>query len=278
MKKYLFLCLMLMSAAAWGEIRVTDTDGETLPYASVKGMTKKAGTLTDSLGVVAGCPEGIVSTDTVVVSYPGYSPVRLTWGEFEARGGVALTDKGIKLETVTVLPRKIKREVKGKKHSGGLILGSYDDVKGMNCGYEFHTKPRHKNLLSSVGFYYKEVDNPNFRTMSRMKLRVQVYDMRNVTKDYTNQFIAVGTPFYIDYVYDASNDGKFTYQLPELIELPQDAMVAIECVEDVPSGEAWVYRSNMVGKSCWSQSLKERFWMKEPFASPFFAEVLDVKD
>ena len=122
MAKYLLLCLLMVSAAAWGEIRVTDTDGDFLPYASVKAVSKEAGALTDSLGVVSR-PKGIESADTVEVSYPGYSRAVLTWGELEARGGVALTDKGISLPTVTKLPEKIKRIVKGKQHRFGLLKG-----------------------------------------------------------------------------------------------------------------------------------------------------------
>lgn len=282
MRKILFLCLLLMSAAAWGEIRVTDTDGETLPYASVKALSKEAGALTDSLGVIKR-PKGIESADTVVVSYPGYSPVRLTWGELEARGGVALTDKGISLPTVTKLPEKIKRVVKGKKHHGGMHIATLtsDSIKNWGNGYEFHAKEGKKYLLSKVGFHYD--DKKDVKPMQRMRFRLQVYDMgdvRSIDGYYYNKFEPIGYPIYIDYVRNDADNGKFVYKLPEFIELPRNSMVAMVCVDNFSDNQIWTFKCNLFGKSCWTIGgpTTGDVWFKFVLGGPFFMEALEVNE
>lgn len=284
MRKILFLCLLLMSAAAaWGEIRVTDTDGETLPYASVKALSKEAGALTDSLGVIKR-PKGIESADTVVVSYPGYSRAVLTWGDLEARGGVALTDKGISLPTVTKLPEKIKRVVKGKKHHGGVhiaTMGEDSTVVNWSNGYEFHAKDGKKYLLSKVGFHYD--DKKDVKPMQRMRFRLQVYDMgdvRSIDEFHYDKFEPVGQPIYIDYVRNEADKGKFVYKLSEFIELPRNSMVAMEIVDKFADDQKWTFRSNVFGKSCWTKHERTpgEKWFKFLLGSPFFMEALEVNE
>lgn len=277
MKKILVLFLSFLGLAIGvtegSTLRVVDQSGKGLPYSSVKGWRKAVGALSDSLGNVTLPPE-ISASDSVVVSYPGCNPVVLSREEFERKGEVMLEEVGIELATVNVLPRKMKKRVKGKRHRGGMFHCSFDYPAGETFGYEFHAGKGKRNLLTKVGFYYCIVDT--LKPMQKMNFRLQVYDMKLVTSDPTNKFIPVGEPIYFDYEYNEADDGKYVFQLPEVVELPKDAMVAVEVLSDQGENEHWLYKCNGVGRSNWDQDITSRWWMKGPFAPPFFMECLEV--
>ena len=113
--------------------------------------------------------------------------------------------------------------------------------------------------------------------MTKMKFRINVYDMSNVTGDYTSDFIpAIPEPIYFDFELGEEKKGKFEYILPESILLPRDAMVEIEMLKNLED-EMFYFKSNLFGKSIWSRSLEENFWFKHPFAAPFFVECLEME-
>ena len=169
--------------------------------------------------------------------------------------------------------KKLKRRKQGKKHASGMMIATYSgDMAGETFGYEFHTPKNKKLILEKVGFYYIEGD----KQLTRMKFRINVYDMSKVKSDPSAAFVNVlSKPIIFEYNYSDSDNGKFVYNLPQHIVLPRDAMVEIEFLEDL--GEKILYfKSNLVGKKIWTKDLTSTFWMKESFGAPFFFECLEI--
>lgn len=70
-------------------------------------------------------------------------------------------------------------------------------------------------------------------------------------------------PSYIYFDFDINNspNGKFEFSLPERIPLPQDAMVAIEFLENLENNHLY-FKSNLIGKSIWNKTVINGYWEK----------------
>ncbi len=169
--------------------------------------------------------------------------------------------------------RKHKTVKKGKKHGWGLMKGYIDGATaGEGWGLEFHTKKDRRLVLDKVGFFYCEGDSQ----MTAMKFRVNVYDMSAVEGSRSDKFVNVlSAPIYFDYTIGEKRSGKFEYRLPSPVLLPADAMVEIEFLENLGS-EKLYYKCNLVGKQSWGRYADDPKWGRHPFASPFFAECIEV--
>ncbi|MDE6557397.1 MAG: carboxypeptidase-like regulatory domain-containing protein [Duncaniella sp.] len=275
MRKILLSLFLLSGIMASAAIRVTDVKGEPLPYAALKVVDRPIGVLTDSLGIGT-LPEGVRLTDTIDISFPGYKSERKTFADLTRSGCVSLENKGIPLQNVTVKPGKFKRVVKGKKHAHGIFVATMDSAEGYWTGLEFKAGEGKKHLLTKVGFYH--MDFMDWKPMQRMKFRIQIFDMKDVTSDPTDRMIAVGEPIYFEYVRSENEDdnGKFTFTLPDPIALPDHALVAIQPLHRI-HGEYWMYKCNVIGKRCWTMDIDDPYWEKMPFAHPYFVECMKLK-
>lgn len=259
---------------------VIDESGLPLPFATVRIENKRIAALGDSLGNFNLQVGKKNFKDTLVISYVGYEakeiPVKqaLNDSSFHYR----LTPQSTLLKELSVYPKykgkgKIKKN--GKKHNWAMLKSCLDGETAGECfGYEFHSGKNKKLFLSKVGFFYCEGDNQ----MTKMKFRINIYDMSAVKKSPTADFTnALSKPIYFDYELNGNLSGKFEYDLPECIELPKDVMVEIEMLENLGDKYFW-YKSNLIGKQTWSRTLKDGVWEKNPFAAPFFIECIEVKD
>jgi len=271
---------------------VTDENGEGLPYATVRVKGKRIAALGDSTGCFRLTSKYLGPRDSLSVSYVGYETRNVCVADI----GKTIADTTVtamadttatvlsdtvrlapavrELAEVTVKYGKRKKKAKGKKYNWALFNSFLaDPVKGMCYGYEFHAKKDRKLMLTKVGFFYGEGE----RQMSRMKFRINVYDMSRVTKAPSSAFVNVlPSPIYFDFHLTEEGKGKFEYELPDPVLLPDDAMVEIEFLEDL-GGEFFWFRSNLFGKSVWDRSLVEGEWDRIPFAAPFFVECEEFK-
>ncbi|MCI8998150.1 MAG: carboxypeptidase-like regulatory domain-containing protein [Muribaculaceae bacterium] len=282
MIRILFFTLFVIGVTAgWAEnIRgiILDDKGAPLPYASVCVKHRGVGCLSDSLGRFDLKGRRILPDDTLTVSYIGYEPFEVVIKEIdgENKGRVMLSSLATKLNEVIVYPSgKIKKKTKGKKHEWALIKSYLDGEMAGECfGYEFHAKKNKKLLLYKVGFYYCE----GVRQMTKMKFRINIYDMSDVKKSPSSEFKNIlSKPIYFDYVYNGLPSGKYEYILPESIMLPDRAMVEIEFLENLNDEVFW-FKSNWFGKRTWSKSIIDGEWEKNPFAAPFFIECVEVRE
>ena len=254
---------------------VVDENGQPLPYATVRVKGRQVAALGDSIGHFRLTDNKLTAKDSILVTYIGYEPLRMSVGQASESGRqFKLVPMAKQLQEVVVKSgKKLKRRVQGKKHSGGMMTGSYSgDMAGETYGYEFHAPKNKKLILEKVGFYYTESSNQ----MKRMKFRINVYDMSKVKSDPSSAFVNVlSKPIIFEYNYSDSDNGKFVYNLPHHIILPTDAMVEIEFLENL-GDEKLFFKSNLVGKKIWTKDLTSTFWMKEPFGAPFFFECLEI--
>ena len=168
---------------------------------------------------------------------------------------------------------KHKTVKKGKKHGWGLMKGYLTGATaGEAWGFEFHSKKDRRLVLDKIGFFYCEGDSQ----MTSMKFRVNVYDMSAVDGSMSDKFVNVlSAPIYFNYTLGEKRSGKFEYVLPSPVVLPADAMVEVEFLENLGS-EKLYYKCNLVGKRSWGRYADDIYWYKHPFASPFFAECIEV--
>lgn len=278
----LFILIASMAAGAYARHLtgiVVDENKEPLPYATLKVRNKPIGALGDSTGSFSLRMDYVRPADTIAISYVGYEDKMIIAGQLAETDSIRieLTPAPKKLRDVVVAPSKnikIKTKKMGKKHASGLMTASLNGEMAGECfGYEFHAKKGSKLLLSKVGFYYRDGENQ----MTKMRFRINVYDMSAVKGSMSNDFVsALSKPIYFDYAFDPSDEGKFEYELPEQIVLPDDALVSIEFVENL-ADEIFYFKNNLVGKRIWDKSLVDETWLKSPFASPFFVECAEVK-
>lgn len=214
---------------------VVDENKEALPYATVRIKNRSIAALGDSVGEFRLTVKRPQNHDTLTISYLGYETKEIPGTALEegSKFTVEMTPAPAELNSVTVIPaKKIKRKSKGKKHSSGMMLSFLDENMAGECfGYEFHAKKDSRLVLERVGFYYCKGKNQ----MTRMKFRINVYDMSEVKSDPSSEFVNIlSRPIYFDYVLDKDKlSGKFVYELPECIVLPKDAMVEIEFLENL---------------------------------------------
>lgn len=275
----LLVAWLAVSAVALGEIVegvVVDDKHQPLPYPYVRVEEKLAGVMGDSCGHFYISESRIRQSDTLLISSVGFESKRISVEDFiKSDGAVELTPSGDKAPIEYFIPsgEKYKRMIKGKKSNGGKVK-SYlnNDMIGEFFGYEFHAPKNKKLVLEKVGFYY--IDAPN--QMTKMKFRINVYDMSQVKKSPTVDFKNVlSESIYIDYSYNESDNGKFVYDLPHPIVLPREAMVEIEFLENLGDESFW-FKSNVIGKKNWARSLESGEWYKDPFATPFFVECIVI--
>lgn len=277
----LIVLAVVMSAQAMARDYVgvvLDENKEPLPYATVRIKSRSIAALGDSVGEFLLSVKKPQSHDTLTVSYLGYETKEIPSAALGEDGKITveMTPALAELKNVTVIPaKKIKRKSKGKKHSSGMMLSFLDeDMAGECFGYEFHAKKDSRLVLERVGFFYREGRNQ----MTRMKFRINVYDMSEVKSDPSSEFVNIlSRPVYFDYALDKNKlSGKFVYELPECIVLPKDAMVEIEFLENLGNEIFW-YKSNVIGKRTWTKSLTDGQWERNPFATPFFVECAEIK-
>lgn len=276
----LFLLLLPLLAGAREKVLegvVVNADGEGLPYPAVRTQSGREGVLGDSVGRFSLPVTRVLAGDSVVVSYIGYEAFKIALTDIDTLQSdtIVLPQKSLTLAEVCVLPAKIKKKVKGKKHSWAMLKTMIGDpIAGESFGYEFHARERRQLLLYKVGFFYCDGDNQ----MSRMKFRLNVYDMAGVKGDFSSDFVPVlPEPVYFDFILpEGEGSGKFEYVLPESVVLPADAMVEIEFVESL-DGEIFWFKSNLFGKTNWTKVVGEGVWCKTPFAGPFFVECVEME-
>lgn len=184
----------------------------------------------------------------------------------------AVTDSVLVAEALD--GNKHKTVKKGKKHGWGWMKGYLDgNTAGEAWGFEFHAKKDRRLVLDKVGFFYCDGDSQ----MTSMKFRVNVYDMSAVEGSMSDKFVNVlPAPICFGYTLGDKRSGRFEYRLTEPVVLPRDAMVEIEFLENLGS-EKLYYKCNLVGKQSWGKDASDDYWFKQPFASPFFVECIEVK-
>ena len=254
---------------------VVDENGQPLPYATVRVKGRQVAALGDSIGHFRLTDNKLTAKDSILITYIGYEPLRMSVGQTSESGRqFKFVPMAKQLQEVVVKSgKKLKRRKQGKKHASGMMIATYSgDMAGETFGYEFHTPKNKKLILEKVGFYYIGGD----KQLTRMKFRINVYDMSKVKSDPSAAFVNVlSKPIIFEYNYSDSDNGKFVYNLPQHIVLPRDAMVEIEFLEDL--GEKILYfKSNLVGNKIWAKDLKSTFWMKNPFGAPFFFECIEI--
>ena len=260
---------------------VTNENKQPLPYSTIRIMNRKIGCLSDSTGRFSLHVKGLNDkNDTLLISYLGYETKKIPLRQLreEAPLSFELSPAPTMLKEVSVYPgkkNKTKTKKKGKNYNWGLLKGCLDgQTAGMTFGYEFHAKKNKTLILDKVGFFCCD----GYNRMTKMKFRINVYDMSKVTTDPSKDFVSVvNKPVYFDYVLTDDSEQKFEYELPQQIILPKDAMVEIEMLEDLNEEKLW-YRCNLVGERNWSKILSEDEWLRNPFATPFFIECIEIKN
>lgn len=255
---------------------VVDEQKNALPYSTIKVKNKRLAVLSDSTGFFSIQHNEIKENDTVSISYLGYEtrniPAHNLIDNRDSR--IELHPTSTELQEIMVVPsKKFKRKAKGKKHGYGLIKSCLDGKMAGECfGYEFHSKKNRRLILNKVGFFYCA----GYKQMSRMKFRINVYDMSDVKKSPSSDFINVlSKPIFFDFNLMDSTSGKFEFILPESIVLPKDAMVEIEFLENL-NDEIFYFKSNLIGKRTWAKSIIDGEWEQNPFATPFFIECIEI--
>lgn len=251
-----------------------------LGYATVLLKGRHTGVLADSTGHFSLPVDRARTNDSIVVGYVGFRPQTVALADLDRTSGnnvIILEESTTALPELTVRPRKYKKQRHGKKHHTGMMKASLDvgSLAGETYGFEFHAKPGRALWLDNVGFYIEESDD----MMKRMKFRVNIYDMSRVRGDVSDKFDNIlPAPLTFEYRNEEVKDGTYTYRLPDLIRLPENAMVEIEALES-REGEEFVYRCNLLGKGSWSRTLEgDGLWIKSTFAMPFFAECIESEE
>ncbi len=285
MKRFIALTIivMLLQVNAWAEDIigvVTDEAKQPLPYSTVRLMGKRIACLTDSAGRFRlSLKKNSNENDTLLISYLGYKTQKVPMIQLKGNSPVnfKLTPAPKMLNGVYVYPNKkikTKTKKKGKKHSWALLRSYIDGLTAGECfGYEFHTKKDRTLVLDKVGFFCCD----GLNRMTEMKFRINVYDMKSVKKSPSKDFVSVlDKPIYFDYMLIDNREGKFEYELPQQIVLPEHAMVEIEMLENLNEKRFW-FKSNLIGRKTWSKFLSEDEWIQDPFGTPFFIECIEIK-
>ena len=263
----------LSTVKAWV---VTDTAGHPLQYVSADVFRQGYSTMTDSAGGFS-LPDSVGEKETVCLSAPGFKMQKIRYAELladTAKTIVLAPSVSTEPETM-VRPEKVKTRKAGKKHSSGLMTISIDNSdEYIGAGYEFHAKKGKSLWLDKVGFY---IDSKK-SDLEHMKIRVSVYDMADVKKSPSSEFVdAFSKPVALfDFDKQEIRDGKFTYVFPAPIKLCDDALVVVEFVE--PFGpQRLCYKSNLVaGSQAWMKSIRPGERDKFPMALPFFVECIET--
>ena len=214
--------------------------------------------------------------DSVEFHYIGYDTKLISINDMTKETNVALTQRAQKLKELTVkTPHKFKSLKSGKKHTSGLFLSFLDgeDIKGDTYGFESKNGGK-RTWLKSVGFFIKPTDN----MLSRMKFRINIYDMVNVKKAPSSDLLCVqNEPIIFEYRKEDVAGEKYTYNLPTPLLIPDHALVEIEFLEGMKTGEAIYFKSNIVGGNTWYKDEEHHKWDKCPIATPFFVEYIREK-
>ncbi|MDE5658744.1 MAG: carboxypeptidase-like regulatory domain-containing protein [Muribaculaceae bacterium] len=256
---------------------VVDENNRPLPYSTIRIKKKKIATLGDRSGRFSISSGSICPNDTISVTYIGYEPLEIGVGkDMDSVRVLKLNPSPTLLNEVSVCATsKIKQKTKrkGKKHSWSLIKTCITGkTAGDTYGYEFHTSKNKQLLLDKVGFYYCEGNNQ----VTEMNFRINVYDMSQVKTEPTRDFINIlESPIYFEYKLGDDPNGKFEFQLPEPVVLPDNAMIEIEFLENLDDENFW-FKCNLVGGSTWSKLFTENIWIKTPFSTPFFVECIEL--
>lgn len=260
---------------------IVNDENEGLPYSIVKIPHKKIAVMTDSMGSFALPIDRVDATDSLEISYFGYQNKRMSVEQYMnlTNDSIVLVRLPMALPEVVAQPKKYKKKTVGKQHSWGMFKMMLGDlpVKGWGNGYEFHARDNKRYLLDKVGFYYIDRED----RMTEMKFRIMIYDMGNVHSDPTMDFVSIlSNPIDFTYRYNPADKGKFVFSVPETVVLPKDGMVEITFLEEMNEGELLIFKSNITGKSSWSKELDDgyQYWLKQPFAMPFFVECVEVAD
>lgn len=122
---------------------VIDENKSPLQYTTIRVADKQIGALSDSLEIFSISSNSISKTDTVTISYLGYTPIKIAASMLctDSVISIELTPAIVKLNKITVLPQgKQKSIIRGKKDSRGIIKSYLDGNSAGDCfGYEFHT-------------------------------------------------------------------------------------------------------------------------------------------
>ena len=277
--KYVIAVILLLFALSMNGRSLTiviedASDSKPISYASVFLDKRRIGCAVDSNGLKVIDYKNLFSVDTQTMKCVafGYEPCEI------ALDGTVLDQDTllIKLEPSPVLlselivvpknGKKRKRRIIGKKNNHGIFKCVYGDFDSINSiidfttGFEVKTKKGFSEL-SKFGFYIMNHE----RMLSRMKFRINVYDMSNVDSAPSNKFRMIIPPVIIDYKKDMVVDNKFVYEFPNPIFLPREAMVEIEFVDSM-GDEFILTKGNALGKSVWSK-INSEFWSRDPFRS-----------
>lgn len=249
--------------------RVVEKGSECLPYATIKVKNRYLGAVADSTGLFE-IQGAMAAADTVVVSYMGFRAKKMLVAELAASDStvsvVEMESAPVPLPELAVRPGKRKTVKYGKKHSSGMLSADYTAEAGLCTGFETKAAKGRTMWLDAVGFYIKEIPE----MLSAMKFRINIYDMAGVTREPTDEFAdALVGQIYFDYDKADVVDGRYTWSLPEMMRLPEHAMVEIEFLEN-RKNEVIVFKCNLLGKNSWIREHDEYFWCTCPIATPFF--------
>lgn len=284
MKRIVFAALVLaLSIGAYGKTisgYVSDAkSSEKLGYATVMLKHHDVGMICDSCGFFKLEIPDKAAGDSVEFRYIGYEPTLISLNAMTKETNVALKQQSKKLKEITVkTPHKFKTMKSGKKHTSGLFLSFLGGINGIDSKgdtYGFESKNGGKRTwLKSVGFFIKQTDN----MLSRMKFRINIYDMVNVKKAPSSDLLCVqNEPIFFEYRKEDVADEKYTYNLPKPLLIPDHALVEIEFLENIPSTETISFKSNIMGGNTWYKDEEHHKWDKCPIATPFFVEYIREK-
>ncbi len=278
--KFIVLILLLASTLELSAVGLTgivlDENHETLPYATVRVKHKRTAVLSDSLGIFTFPESAVNKQDTLTISYVGYTIRAFPLAGLDINDTITVEMNPGKTslpEFAVTSNKRLKRHIKGKRHSSGILKTYIDRQSIGDCvGYEFHAKKGKKLIVDKVGMMFCDGDS----MATHIKFRINIYDMSKVHRDPTRNFVNVlNKPIYFDFILTNTDERKIEYTLPDPIVLPEDAMVELEVVDIIEGNKLW-YKSNVLGKRTWTRVLEDNFWIKDPFAMPFFVECLEA--
>lgn len=189
-------------------------------------------------------------------------------------------------ELKVTAPKKYKTVKFGKKHRGGMLKsfiydGKGDSItgdhpmKGQCTGFRIKSSEEKPMWLKCVGLY---VENQNPMTPDKINFKINFYDASLVSDktEKTSDFLPADIPsIYFQFINELTEDGKFTFVLPEPVLLPKDAMVEIEFLDNLDD-KYIMYKSNLFGNSIWDREISKdpEKWIKIPIATNFFLECI----
>lgn len=277
-------------------VRITDEQtGYPVEYPHVSLKNNITGTIGDEHGIAVLKLTQNITKDTLKVSCIGFTPkvIPVDLKLSNDTVSVHLKKRFYNFPAVTVNPpRKKKYKTVGKRHSFGMI-GAFTDRswgKGHSVGWEIEDRGGGRTYLAGMGFYIitdtitesRNGISTTIYPLSSARYRINIYNAANA-RNYLKEQIRTGydnvqsEPIIVYYSIERVKDGKFTWNFPEPILLPEKAMVEIELLEDYPDDERIYFKSNVFGRTilCRKPDSYNDYWVKLNVAFPFFLNLVE---